>query len=347
MKKISYGKIVLILMYAFVSLFALMFVNSIFEASNDDMYYNEFFSSNMRKIYIPFGQASEFPYKDLGDDYALYFNIAESIEREADYVRAVYTAGNVAKPNILEGRFFTEEELNSSFPVAVLGTLCKRNVTERDGKEYYTYAGKEYEVIGYMGLEDQITDVDNMVWLNMGAYFEKTSVYGKFFVDSDTDVGTSAVVSNLLDRLSDDVKEQTAEIIHERKIRSISYYTQKIYRFVIIAIIINIAIVSVYYIDKRMHIISVKKLIGASFGSIAKDIITEYVSFSAGGVVLGIICAFLLRFTQFADSDEVFFMSFSAQSLIAMFGITVLLAIIVSVVPIIRVYRSDLSQKIK
>jgi ABC-type antimicrobial peptide transport system permease subunit len=96
-----------------------------------------------------------------------------------------------------------------------------------------------------------------------------------------------------------------------------------------------------------MYIIAVKKLVGASFASISGDIIGEYVSFSSIGVVLGLIFSFLLRFTPFADSDEVFFMSYSVPSVGAMFVITVLLSMIVSIIPIIRVYRYDLSQSIK
>ena len=89
MRKISDEKIVLIIMYAFVSLFALMFANSILEASNNDMYYNEFYSSNMRKFDIPFGKGSDFPFKELGDDYALYFNIYDTYDR--DYERRYYS----------------------------------------------------------------------------------------------------------------------------------------------------------------------------------------------------------------------------------------------------------------
>ena len=347
MRKISYGKIILIIMYAIVSMFALMLINSILTAANDDMYYNEFYTQNMRKFNINYGKGADFPYNDLGDDYALYFCIVEASDRDNDSVRAAYLKGNVPVPDMLEGRFFTEEEMENGEKVAVLGALCKRNVEEKDGKEYYTFGNVRYEVIGYMGREDEVTDLDNMVWLNMGAYLDKASAVGRFAVDTGSETETAEVADRLLETLPEENRSQAAEIIHERKIRSISYFTRKIYNFIIIAIIINIAIVSVYYIDKRMYVIAVKKLVGASFMSIAGDIAAEYASFAAVGVVIGIISAFLLRFTPFASSDEVYMMSFSVPSVLVMFAATILLSLVISVIPIVRVYRYDLSQNIK
>lgn len=347
MRKISYAQILLIIMFAIISLFVLMMANSYFESQNDDMYYNEFYSSYMRSFEIKYGNGSDFPYDKLGNNYAVYYGISEAFDRDNDYVRAVYMKGNVAVPNITKGRFFTSEEFDSRAPVAVLGNLCSRNVIEKNGEEYYNFAGVDYKVIGYMGREDEVTDLDNMVWLNMGAYFEKATAYGRFAIDGGSEGNTDNVVEALFSRLSDEALEQAAEIIHERKIRSIAYFTRRIYNYVIVALIINIAIVSIYYIDKKTYIIAVKKLIGASFGRISAEIISEYVSFASIGVAVGIIIAFLLRFTPFAESDEVFLMSFSLPSLLAMFAITVACAVVISVLPIIRIYRKDLSGNIK
>ncbi len=334
-------------MYALVSLFALMFINLVISAANDDMYYKEFYSQYIRKFSINYGKGESFPYNELGSDYALYFGVSETSDRDYDSIRAVYFNGNAAVPNILEGRFFAEDEMENGVAVAVLGTLCKRNVTTENGIDYYISGNKKYEVVGYMGREGEVTDLDNMIWLNMGAYFEKAAAYGRFAVDGGSEVNTDNVVKALFSRLPDEELENAGEIIHERKIRSIAYFTRRIYNYVILALIINIAIVSIYYIDRKAYIIAVKKFIGTSFGRISAEIISEYVSFASIGVLVGIIIAFLLRFTPFADSDEVFLMSFSLPSLLAMFAVTVACAVIISVLPIIRIYRKDLSGNIK
>ena len=65
------------------------------------------------------------------------------------------------------------------------------------------------------------------------------------------------------------------------------------------------------------------------------------------GESAGIIGAFILRFTSFSDSDEVYLMSFPGPSVAAMFALTALVSIVVSVIPIIYVYRNDLSKKNK
>jgi ABC-type antimicrobial peptide transport system permease subunit len=347
MKQTVYVKAILVSMYAIVSLFALMFINLLMSAANEDMYYNEFYSQYMRKFSINYGKGETLPYNELGSDYALYFDVSETSDRDYDSIRAVYFNGNAAVPNMLEGRFFTKDEMENGAAVAVLANLCKRNVTSENGKDYYMSGNKKYEVVGYMGREDEVTDLDNMVWLNMGAYFEKATAYGRFAIDGGSEVNTDKVADALFSRLSDEALEQAGEIIHERKIRSISYFTRRIYNYVILALLINIAIVSIYYIDKKTYIIAVKKLIGASFGRISAEIISEYVSFASIGVVVGIIIAFLLRFTPFAESDEVFLMSFSLSSLLAMFAITVACAVVISVLPIVRIFRKDLSGNIK
>ena len=74
MKKAIYIKSALAVMYAIVSMFALMLINSALIAENDDMYYNEFYSSNMRKYNINFGKGADFPYNELGENYALYYD---------------------------------------------------------------------------------------------------------------------------------------------------------------------------------------------------------------------------------------------------------------------------------
>ena len=148
MRKISYGKIVLIIMYAFVSLFVLMFINSILEAANDDRYYNDFYSTNVRKFAVNSGKGSELQFRDLGKDYALFFDMKTTdpsgMEID-DGTRAVYFKGDLPHPTMISGRFFTQEELDSNSPVAVIGTLVERNIIERDGKKYYSYQGVNYE----------------------------------------------------------------------------------------------------------------------------------------------------------------------------------------------------------
>ena len=308
MKKAIYIKSALAVMYAIVSMFALMLINSALIAENDDMYYNEFYSSNMRKYNINFGKGADFPYNELGENYALYYAVSEAFDRDYDSIRAVYINGNVPRPEMIEGRFFTEEEMEKGEKVAVLGALCRRNVTEENGEEYYVTGGVRYRVVGYIGRKDEVTDLDNMVWLNMGAYFSKASAIGRFAVDTGSEAQTAEVISNLLEKLPEENRDSAAEIIHERKLRSISFFTQRIYVYIVIAIIINIAIVSVYYIDKRIYTIAVKKLAGASFVRLAGEIAAEYASFAAAGAVAGLVIAFALRFTSFSDSTEVYLM---------------------------------------
>ncbi|MBO4392634.1 MAG: ABC transporter permease, partial [Clostridia bacterium] len=263
------------------------------------------------------------------------------------YVRAVYFKGNVTVPNIIKGRFFTSEELENGEKVAVLGNLCSRNVTEKDGIEYYTFGGVDYKVVGYMGREDEVTDLDNMVWLNMGAYFENAGAFGKFYIDGGNDLQTDSAVDGLMNLLPEDVRSGVAEIIHERRFRSIAYFTQRLYIFIVAAIIINIAIVSVYYAEKRQYGVSVKRFVGASLPRIVAEIIGEYTLFAIAGVLTGIATAFLLRFTSLAETDEVMLMTFSWQSVTVMLLATVICAVAVSVLPIIRLTRQDISYVLK
>lgn len=88
-------------------------------------------------------------------------------------------------------------------------------------------------------------------------------------------------------------------------------------------------------------------MIGASYISIAAEIIGEYALFALSGVVVGIITAFLLRFTAFVESDEVMLMTFSVRSVLIMLVVTVACSVIISVLPVLRLFRQDMSDVIK
>ena len=93
--------------------------------------------------------------------------------------KALYLSGNTSfKPEIVEGRSFTEEDFKNHRPVAIISDTDRvvDKCILRDGREYYLHENNEYEVIGkfkelYHVYPDQ-EEYDALYFVNMATSFD-------------------------------------------------------------------------------------------------------------------------------------------------------------------------------
>ena len=97
-------------------------------------------------------------------------------------MRGVAYKGRIIAPPLLSGRFFTEEECLADKPLAVIGRNFKELTASRDGKQYLTYMGREYEVIGVTGLNGE-SPIDDIVFVNIGSLTPEEQIDGMFYID--------------------------------------------------------------------------------------------------------------------------------------------------------------------
>ena len=100
-------------------------------------------------------------------------------------MRGVAYKGPVLPPPLLTGRFFTEEECLSDYPLAVIGSNYKESLISRDGKQYLEYMDRDYEVIGIVGLS-AASPIDDVIFVNLGSLTPKEQLDGSYYVDCST-----------------------------------------------------------------------------------------------------------------------------------------------------------------
>ena len=100
-------------------------------------------------------------------------------------MRGLAYKGPVLPPPLLTGRFFTEEECLSDYPLAVIGSNYKESLISRDGKQYLEYMDRDYEVIGIVGLS-AASPIDDVIFVNLGSLTPKEQLDGSYYVDCST-----------------------------------------------------------------------------------------------------------------------------------------------------------------
>lgn len=101
-------------------------------------------------------------------------------------LRGVYYQGNIELPPLLSGNFFTSEECLNKTPFAVVGKLYTKYIYKEDGKKYFDYHNRKYEVIGITGLSGD-SALDSMIFVNLGSLTPEEQISGIYYIDSSSD----------------------------------------------------------------------------------------------------------------------------------------------------------------
>ena len=97
-------------------------------------------------------------------------------------MRGVVYKGKVIGPPLLSGRFFYEDECLSDTPMAVVGKNYEEDIINNNGKRYYEYRNREYEVIGIIGLNGE-SPIDDIIFVNIGSLSPEEQLEGMYYID--------------------------------------------------------------------------------------------------------------------------------------------------------------------
>lgn len=361
MKRISGENLIIIIMFAFVTIFTVIMVNQSVSTKNSDKYYNRFYSENAKRVYFDAQTPLEveFPvYNALGDNYFLSAALKESTTTDYDSIYAVYGRGNFDTPAVYDGRWFTEAELISSTLVAVVGKCTDYN-EDKTGK-YYTVSGQRYDIVGFIGYENRATDLDYAVWINLSGYFStEMSMKGLIYtVDAYSAENVDSVISEMKKYISEDISAKNAsgevsawkgvnDMYLESNYRTLSYTTKNLYSLAYAVFIVNILVILVYYSDKNRRAAAIKKLCGYSKSVICAELTLRISFLAANGCVIGLIGVKLLMFTPFSTAEEASFMLLDGRIIALTFVSVVIVGAILSLVPVLRAFRVDTSSLLK
>ncbi|MBO5037622.1 MAG: ABC transporter permease [Clostridia bacterium] len=350
MKKININGLMISISFFLASFFIVVFVNQLSMNKENNRNYDMFNGPDSRKISITCAEPFLLSPWDYGEDFVIYNMVREvNTHYDSDWVRVVYGKGDFPTPSMKNGQFFTEEQMLSSEPLCVIGTnVSKRSGEIIDGEEYYTYEGVRYRVIGHMGT-NVATDLDVMVMLNWGGYFEnKTVCSGNYIIDSDN----KSVIESAVEKVKSDVESSSGTefkpLVFRSTIRSFDSSSRTIYPIALIILILSIVVISIFYIKSISYQIAVKKLVGFSMPMLFLELALKFVKYALSGLALALVSMFLLTFNEtYASSEIGYFTVITPWTVVYAAVVTVVLAVVLSVVPVIAIYKIDTSEKIK
>lgn len=247
------------------------------------------------------------------------------IYRNAEFTggKEVYLSTSASfKPDITEGRNFTEEDFKNQKPVAIVANdedMIKKCII-RDGKEYVLHENNEYEVIGkfnrpsvkYLqrdGIPSGYYIYNASYFVNMAASFDvnpSTPLYGDYTIDAKgksieflNDFKTLAREINPGITIDMKVLESVVPVSNsQRLLRAINYEgsIQVIFMCFIICflLLLNFTVITNYWVEGRTKEISERLDSGGKLTSIRNIMLRDYLILVTTGYLVGLFLLVIL-----------------------------------------------------
>lgn len=246
------------------------------------------------------------------------------------------------------GRYFTEEELNSpkGANIAVIGQKAYEDFAFKkdDGKDYFTYADTDYEIIGIMGREDGTeTRIDEWVFLPLNTIISKYGYIGTYFIDGPSKRDIQTANDLLVAQLENCAKVESKD---QEYIVVIIGPTDALILLAVM-IVLNIIIVCIYYTDKQHYTVAVKKLIGFSKSMVFGDIFINFLLWASIGYGIGIVGVITILVTPLKDLLIFTALVLNIPIILISLFVTAFLSLISAAIVINRTYNHDTSKVLR
>ncbi len=147
-----------------------------------------FYSLNKITAYAPFeydkSALLDFCAAQTALDPALDFSFGRTYFSGDMDVRYLYFSQGAEPPPTIAGRFFTQSEMLSAEPLAVIGADFLEDVyLGDDGLSYIDISRTAYQVVGVLGIGEP-SRLDSIVYLPLGAIGEGAGQWGSYIIDS-------------------------------------------------------------------------------------------------------------------------------------------------------------------
>ena len=347
-------KIITVTAFTVISFCIIFAVSYYVHINSVDMYYRGFYTDHTKKVDVyndpKLGSDVEISpqYKGLAEDYVIDKFVSIMYSDTAPYIRGTYYEGNVYLPNMLEGRYFSEEELSGGRrkKVVVMGRKAYEDfaTVREDGTAYFTYIGTDYEVIGITGKPDGTeTRLDEWVFMPLNTALDTYGKTGSYFIDGRTKKNVEDANEAFLAALDGTAKTES----HDQKLTEIIIGPTDALVSLAVMIILNIIIVCIYYTDRRQYVTGVKKFIGYSKSMIFGEIFAGFLKLAAAGFALGALITFIITVTPAKDISMFSALSLNLPTVLFSVAATAALAFLFALIAVHRTYSRDTSEIIR
>lgn len=260
------------------------------------------------------------------------------------------------------GRLLTEEDNSNKSYVAVIGADTKQNLfgdEEAIGKKI-TMRGKEYEVVGVTKKVDTGISFgassDDIVYIptETGTVLVGKNEIFRILVQVNESSNISSVQKELQESIkkNHDGAEDFSVLTQEDLLSTFNSILDILTTFVVAIAAISLIVggigimnIMLVTVTERTREIGIRKAMGATFGNIMGQFMTEAIIISLMGGLLGLGFSYIAGFAiqKFAGITPVF----SVKALVAALGISLFIGIVFGTAPAIKAARKRPIQALK
>lgn len=113
------------------------------------------------------------------EDFAIYVPVRD----QNVIMRGIYVKGDMAEPPMLSGKYFDHSASWTDQGMVVLGKDHGKDVSARDGKNYFRFNDIDYEVIGIMGTEED-SRINQMILLDFKSAVKISGINTQYVLDT-------------------------------------------------------------------------------------------------------------------------------------------------------------------
>lgn len=247
-------------------------------------------------------------------------------------VEAIYFNQYYINFPMKSGRFFRKSDLAVGNQVAVIGKNLEKNTYCKNGDTYILLEGKEYEILGVIGYEEE-TMIDNYIYISL--------------LTADDVVHSSLYTLDIWGETSN-ASEEFFELLQKGGIKAEELSGMKSYGMAVfpkimygrwffcifLCDLLCIAVVSVQWIKLQKQEIGVRRLVGASIVDIVSRMTGKYLLY------VGISMAISISFCMIEFSGYF-------RSLMVGYAITLPIVFVLLIVNVISTARTPLEEAIR
>ena len=256
-----------------------------------------------------------------------------------------------------EGRYYTAREIEKGKNVILIGRELLTRTQIKNKKRMLTLEGKDYEVIGIVGIQNQQTLWDNRIFMPVTALPEslkkqvnETSDLSMIIYSNSED---SELIIEKLKKIGDNfLLPFSVQIIGKLKTEDILSNIGSAQPSIIYIAILGYFIAFIYatnivlfWVNKRKYEIGLRKAFGYRNTQIIGLIIREMIGFS----FLALCISFLLQLLLYYTIGEIMGYTLKIYSLNLILGVIMVIvtAILVSIIPLKRILKITPSEVLR
>lgn len=250
--------------------------------------------------------------------------------------------------NVLEGRFFTKEDMNSTENLAIIGKGILDYTTIENNQRYLKQGNEKYKIIGVIGKNNLSTRYDDLVLYNLNSILSRNEyVLGNTWYIDNLSLNKNIIIENVNSTINNNLIQVSEPNFFPNPIEfSIKSSRSLILgiSFILICIFLTLIKSTVFWIESLELEIGIRKDYGATNLNIFLDIISRYLIISIVSLAFSLIINKLLLIIKPFNIETI---GPSTLNIILCFILLIALGIVIISIAMLKVIKTQITDLIK